>query len=252
MQKNTQIQLLWRDTNGGTSVARNDGFEAAKGEILVPLDADDILPKNSLSLILQTFEKHPDAGFVYGSYLKQYQAGVEGKIINPGKINLKSMLQAKPFTLSTNWKLLGTTPLRKSLWQSVGGYDCDFGIKDLHDVEFWMRAFASGCSYYQIPDVIYIWRKYLGNNSSKVTPLSWYRIAQKHFLIYQNLGLEYRAYELLLLGSKWLNQSGDIQIFSEQLRQFIFRGNFQLSTLIAFGVSPSLFRLIAKCASQRR
>ena len=252
LESNPLIKVVWCKNNGGTSVARNKGFEVAKGEILVPLDADDILPINSLELIAQTFAKYPDAGFVYGSYLRQDKAEIEGKIINPGKVTLKSMLQAKQFSLSTNWKLLGTTPLRKSLWQSIGGYDCNFGVKDLHDVEFWIRAFASGCNYHQILDVIYIWRKYLGGNSSKVTPLSWYRIAQKHFAIYQNLGLEYRVYELLLLGSKWLNEPEKIKLYSKKLRQCIYSGNFQFSSAITLMFPSSLLQYMAKIASQKR
>lgn len=252
LEQNPLIKVIWCKNNGGTSVARNKGFELAKGEILVPLDADDILPVNSLELIAQTFTKYPDTGFVYGSYLRQDKADVEGKIINPGKVTLKLMLQAKQFSLSTNWKLLGTTPLRKSLWESIGGYDHNFGVKDLHDVEFWLRAFASGCDYSQIPDVIYTWRKYLGNNSSKITPLSWYRIAQKHFSIYQKLGLDYRAYELLLLGSKWLNKLEAIQLYSQQLRRCIYSGNFRLSSVIALMLPSSLLKYMAKITSQKR
>ena len=252
LESNPLIKVIWCENNGGTSVARNKGFEAAKGEILVPLDADDILPSNSLELIVQTFTKYPDAGFVYGSYLRQDKADVEGKIINPGKVTLKSMLQAKQFSLSTNWKLLGTTPLRKSLWQSIGGYDRDFGVKDLHDVEFWIRAFDSRCDYYQIPDVIYIWRKYLGSNSNKVTPVSWYRIAQKHFAIYQKIGLEHRAYELLLLGSKWLNDPEKIKLYSQELRRCIYSGDFQFSSAIALMFPCSLLQYMAKIVSSKR
>ena len=252
LENNPLVKVVWCQQNGGTSVARNKGFEAAKGEILVPLDADDLLPVNAIELIAETFAKYPDVGFVYGSYLRQDKAEIEGKIINPGKLTLKSMLQAKQFSLSTNWKLLGTTPLRKSLWESIGGYDCNFGVKDLHDVEFWIRAFASGCNYHQILDVIYIWRKYLGSNSSKVTPLSWSRLAQKHFAIYQNLGLEYRVYELLLLGSKWLNEPEKIKLYSKKLRQCIYSGNFQFSSVITLMFPSSLLQYMAKIASQKR
>jgi glycosyltransferase involved in cell wall biosynthesis len=252
LEQNHNIKVIWRSQNGGPSIARNDGFKVAKGEILVPLDADDILPVNSLESISNTFTKYPDAGFVYGYYLRQDRETSKGIIVNPGKISLKSMLQAKRFSLSSNWKLLGTTPLRRSLWASVGEYDSSFGVEDLHDVEFWIRAIASGCSYYPISSVIYTWRKYLGSNSKRVTPLAWYRIAQKYFSIYQELDLEYRAYELLLLGSKWLDREKESQLYSQKLLHCLSQGKLKLSTLISLGVSTKILRAFAGLATQTR
>ncbi len=214
LEQNELIRVVWREVNGGSSVARNNGFELAQGHIIVPLDADDILPNNALELISRTFKNDDRLGFVYGQYIRQDKANNQ-KIINPQDISLQEMLKPKKFFLSSNWKLIGTTPILKSLWQSLGGYDPSFGVNDLHDVEFWIRAIASGCSYQSIPEVIYIWRKNLGSNSRQVTPLSWYRIAQKYFSIYQDIGLSYRAYELLLLGSKWLNDQKKIQQYSQ-------------------------------------
>jgi glycosyltransferase involved in cell wall biosynthesis len=252
LEQNPKIKVIWRSQNGGPSIARNDGFKVAKGEILVPLDADDILPVNSLESISNTFKKYPDAGFVYGYYLRQDRAKSQGVIVNPGEISLKSMLQAKRFSLSSNWKLLGTTPLRRSLWKSVGEYDSSFGVEDLHDVEFWIRAIASGCSYYPISNVIYTWRKYLGSNSKRVTPLAWYRIAQKYFSIYQELDLEYRAYELLLLGSKWLDREKEIQFYSQKLLHCLSQGKLQLSTLISLSISTKILRSLTGFATQTR
>jgi glycosyltransferase involved in cell wall biosynthesis len=252
LEQNPLVRVIWRVINGGPSVARENGFREAHGEILLPLDADDILPTNALFLIWETFQRYPDAGFVYGNYLRQKQSNSTGKIINPQDISLQSMLKAKNFSLSSNWRLIGTTPLRRSLWQSIGGYDPNFGVEDLHDVEFWIRAIASGCSYQYIPEVIYIWRKYLGSNSRKVTPLSWYRIAQKYLSIYQDLGLAYRAYELLLLGSKWLNYQKEIQHYSQEIKHCIWQGKFQISTLIALGIPTAVLQSLSKQLSQRR
>jgi glycosyltransferase involved in cell wall biosynthesis len=252
LEQNPLVRVIWRGTNGGPSVARENGFSLAQGEILVPLDADDILPKNALFVIWETFQKYPDAGFVYGNYLRQKQANSIGEIVNPQDISLQSMLRAKNFSLSSNWRLIGTTPLRRSLWQAIGGYDPNFGVDDLHDVEFWIRAIASGCSYQYIPEVIYIWRKYLGSNSRQVTPMSWYRIAQKYFVVYEDLGLTYRAYELLILGSKWLNDRKEIEHYSQEIKRCICQGKFQFSTFIALGIPTIVLQSLSKRLSQRR
>lgn len=252
LERDSPVKVIWRSSNGGPSSTRNDGFQAAKGEILVLLDADDILPENALELIGQTFETHPDAGFIYGSYLRQNQENVLPLLIQPGNVTLREMLQAKPWSLSSNWQLIGTTPLRRSLWETVGGYDPEFGVEDLHDVEFWIRAIASEAPYYAISEPIYIWRKYLGSTSRKVTPLAWYRVAQKHFKIYQTLGLEARAYELLLLGSKWLQDADKIRLYSHKLFQCIRQGQWRFSSFVALVIPASLLRRLAEKKQQKR
>ena len=252
LEQNPLIQVIWRVTNGGPSVARDDGFRVAQGEILVPLDADDLLPANALALIANAFQNTPDAGFVYGNYVRQEKADAVDIEINTGDISLQSTLRAKPFSLSTNWRLHGSSPLRRSLWQAIGGYDPEFGADDLHDVEFWIRAIASGCNYTYIPEVIYTWRKYLGNNSKRVTPMSWYRIAKKYFSIYEDMGLTYRAYELLLLGSKWLNNQEEIQIYSKEIKRCICQGKFQFSTFIVLGIPVTLLQSLSKRMSKKR
>jgi GT2 family glycosyltransferase len=247
------IKVIWREENGGTSVARDDGFSHARGEILVPLDADDLLPKEALELISKTFENNPDAEFVYGNYLKIENISDRGQEVKPGKIGLEKLLQSKSLSLSSNWNLIGTTPLKRTFWQKIGGYDLTFGVEDLHDVEFWIRAIAASKNYVQIDQIIYIWRKYLGSNSQKVTPLSWYRIAQKHQQIYAQNGLATRAQELILLGSKWQNRSKkEIQTNSQALIRLLLQHNPTFSGLLILIIPGYVWRVLAKLAIANR
>ncbi len=251
LEQNPLIQVVWREVNGGSSVARDNGFEVAQGDILVPLDADDVLPSNALELIGKTFKADEQIGFVYGNYIRQEKVDKQ-KNTNPQDISLREMLKSKKFSLSSNWKLIGTTPIRKSLWQSLGGYDPNFGVNDLHDVEFWIRAIASGCRYKYIPEVIYIWRKYLGSNSRRVTITSWQRIAEKYAYIYQDLGLSYRNYELMLLASKWHNDNIQTKYYSQKLRDCIVQGNYRFSTLLILLLPSFILRLAATFMSKKR
>jgi glycosyltransferase involved in cell wall biosynthesis len=246
------ITVIWQHYNGGPSVARNRGFAQARGDILVVLDADDLLPDGALEKIADAFSQDENIGFVCGSYLRQDRADRPAKKITPKNITLKTMLSAKQFSLSSHWQLLGTAPIRKSIWQKIGGYDPTFGAQDLHDVEFWIRVIVSGCHYATIDVPIYKWRKYLGSNSRKVTPLSWAQIAQKYFEIYQSLGLEFRAYELLLIGSKWQNDFNKTKFFQKKLFQCIKQGNYQLSTLFVLAIPTRLLQIVARRARRRR
>jgi glycosyltransferase involved in cell wall biosynthesis len=251
LEQYPNIKLIWRTENGGPSAARNDGFRSAIGEILVPLDADDILPEKALEHIQNAFSENPEADFIYGNYLKQAYPN-DTQTINPGDISLSRMLKSRRFSPTSQWALIGTAPLSKKLWERLGECDPLLGAEDLHDLEFWIRAISSGCQYRYIPEVIYIWRKYLGGNSRQITPLSWYRIAQKHFDVYCQVGLEYRAYELLLLGSKWSGQSLDTSDYTQKLIRCILKGQFRLSTFIALIIPAPLLKKLTAYAGQRR
>ncbi|MBD2603765.1 glycosyltransferase [Scytonema hofmannii FACHB-248] len=51
--------------NGGQASAFNAGFQASKGEIICFLDADDYCALNKLSRIIELFNKHKSAGWIF-------------------------------------------------------------------------------------------------------------------------------------------------------------------------------------------
>jgi glycosyltransferase involved in cell wall biosynthesis len=250
LESASQARLLWRESNGGPSAARNTGFAAAQGEILVPLDADDLLPPNAVADVHEAFAQYPDAGFIHGAYVRQNAPGREC-VVPSRPLDLRTLLQPRRFSFGTDWTLLGTAPLRRRLWTAVGECDAAMGAEDLHDVDFWIRALALPCTQYAIPSVIYIWRKYLGRNSRRVTPLAWQRIAQKHFEIYQRIGLEYRARELLLVGAKCANAPADVAHHRQALLRLIGRDGLRASTILAL-LPAQLLRFAARIAAARR
>jgi hypothetical protein len=62
-----QVRLL-RQPNQGLAAARNTGLRAARSDKILFLDADDRLCPGALEAGLACFERHPQAGFVYGGY----------------------------------------------------------------------------------------------------------------------------------------------------------------------------------------
>jgi len=55
--------------NKGVSCARNFGIRNAKGQFIIPLDADDMMAPAAISKHLAEFEKHPQADLVYSDVL---------------------------------------------------------------------------------------------------------------------------------------------------------------------------------------
>lgn len=249
---NPLVTVIHRHENGGTSAARNEGVQSATGDICLMLDGDDLLPPETLATVQTIFDQHPTAGFIFGDYLRQDNPQQSAQCITPGQPILSHQLKARPFSLSSNWTLLGTSPIKRKLWQSVGGYDLNFGVRDLHDVEFWVRVLATGCSYAYAPKPIYLWRKYFGSNSRQVTPLAWYRLAEAHIGIYRSVGLEYRANELLLLGSKWMHKTEQIQHYAEALFRNIRQGQYQFSSFLALIIPIRALQLLSEYKRRNR
>ena len=61
-----RVKLIRHPRNKGHIATYNDGLEAASGEYLVLLSADDLLAPGSLARAAALLEAHPAVGFVYG------------------------------------------------------------------------------------------------------------------------------------------------------------------------------------------
>ena len=71
-----RIRLVRLESNRGPSGARNAGIEAARGEFIAILDADDIATPDRLAISLQAFEDDPELGLLGGQHLVIDAAGV--------------------------------------------------------------------------------------------------------------------------------------------------------------------------------
>jgi glycosyltransferase involved in cell wall biosynthesis len=63
-----RVRYLWKP-NGGQASALNLGFEQARGEIVAPLDGDDVWLPQKVRRIVEEFERHPEAAVVYHPYI---------------------------------------------------------------------------------------------------------------------------------------------------------------------------------------
>jgi glycosyltransferase involved in cell wall biosynthesis len=58
-----------RIRHGGLAAARNTGVEAARGNLLLHLDSDDVLPARSIATRMAVFHSHPGTDLVVGQML---------------------------------------------------------------------------------------------------------------------------------------------------------------------------------------
>jgi glycosyltransferase involved in cell wall biosynthesis len=153
IESSNKVELIWNDVNKGHGVSRNVAFENMTTEVAVFLDADDTLPPNAIATIRNCFNLQPEADFVYGNYELHNIEENTYEIVDCSVITNKQGWLS-PFLLANNWRLVGSSPCKKSLFQKTGGYDPVYS-NTTNDVDFWQRAILAGAKGYYINDSIY-------------------------------------------------------------------------------------------------
>ena len=147
LEKDPRFKYIHKE-NGGLSSARNAGIREAKGEWILPLDADDYISNDYLDLAKNHF---------FDQNLKViYSEAQKFGVIND-KWNLDDFSLKK---LATKNLIFCTAFYRKNDWEKIGGYDENL-LHGLEDWEFWISLLKINgkvlklnviCFFYRIKD----------------------------------------------------------------------------------------------------
>lgn len=158
-----RVRLVVHERNQGLAAARNTGIEHARGDIIVPLDADDRLPPGALKAINDGFTANPDADFLFGKFDETFWYSGETRHHDPGP---QASLHDGQWT---PW--CGCSPFRRAIWKVTGGYD---GSADYRrgpeDWDFWVRVVAAGGKGVYVPAALYEHIRRPGSLSDEYTP----------------------------------------------------------------------------------
>jgi glycosyltransferase involved in cell wall biosynthesis len=137
--------------NGGLSSTRNFGIKQAKGDFILPLDADDILHPNYLQLLVPVLQQNNSLAIV-SCYSKFFFNNLETVTyeLKPNGDNYHNLLYVN--------QLIATSLYRKTCWEEVGGYDENMK-KGFEDWEFWLAITKMGWQYKLIPQFLFYYRK---------------------------------------------------------------------------------------------
>ena len=124
----------------GTARARNLGVERAQGRYIAFLDADDVLPVDSLAIRRAALEQDPVRAAVFGRIEEFSSVGTEA---TPGR--------RRPARV-TDARLLTTMLIRRDAFLSVGEFDG--AAARWYNVDWFTRFDDSGLTWVQIPDVV--------------------------------------------------------------------------------------------------
>ncbi len=141
-QADARIRLLSQE-NRGVSAARNAGLAAARGELLLFLDADDLLHPHALRRLSAALDADARFSAAYGTSWLVFEDGRP----YPQK-PLRRRQHAFPSgdvlarLLRENFLLVGATMVRTEQARALGGLDERLRLSE--DWEFWCRLAACG------------------------------------------------------------------------------------------------------------
>ena len=143
VEKDARFRYLFKE-NGGLSSARNAGIEIAKGEWILPLDADDKIGVRYLELAEKEFEK--DYTVIY------CEAELFGNEIGKWHLpefSLENLAKKNCIFCSAFYK--------KEDWKKVNGYDINM-IYGLEDYEFWISLLKNKNTVKKLPQTLFYYR----------------------------------------------------------------------------------------------
>ena len=143
LDKDVRFKYL-KKQNGGLSSARNAGIEIAEGEWILPLDCDDKIAKNYLSLATEKFSENYTVIYCEAEYF-----GAKTGNWKLPNYSLKNLAEENI--------IFCTAFFQKKNWEKVGGYDENMK-HGLEDWEFWISLLKNEGVAYQLNETCFFYR----------------------------------------------------------------------------------------------
>lgn len=136
--------LLGSDINRGLPASRNLGFDAARADAVMVMDADNLVYPTALRRLCDALGADPEAAFAY-SALEEFgtSTGVRS-----------AMAWHVPWLCEGNY-IDAQAMIRRSVWERLGGYrTADELVFGWEDWELWLRIAADGGHGVHVPQML--------------------------------------------------------------------------------------------------
>lgn len=170
--------IIIKQSNAGVSAARNRGIEAAKGDFVAFLDADDFWSAHYIEEIQRMIKRYPQAGLI-GTRYQYLDSG--NRYSNPkirfdnksslfGESQLKQGIMSSYFAISARGDLpfnASTVTMKKTLLRTLKGFPVGEAMGE--DQDLWARAALSSVIAYS-PRVLGFYNRAADNRTCNNKP----------------------------------------------------------------------------------
>jgi GT2 family glycosyltransferase len=149
--RDARIRILRHSANRGLGAARNTGFEAAKADRVLPLDADDLLAPSFLRRLVSLLDSDPALDCAFTDFeLFGAKSGVRA-------------MRVEPLGVLTRYQWLpgAGVLLKRALWERAGKYSEERILRlGNEDWDFWLRAARGGFRATHVAEPLYLYRQH--------------------------------------------------------------------------------------------
>lgn len=139
--------VIFHQSNRGLGAARNVGIQLAKGEFILPLDSDNRIRKTYLERGVAMLLENQKLGVVYGD------AEFFGEKTGRAEVPAFDLIRL----VAGNY-IDACALYRKSVWESVQGYDERMPWMGYEDWDFWRRVALQGWQFQHLNDIAFDYR----------------------------------------------------------------------------------------------
>jgi glycosyltransferase involved in cell wall biosynthesis len=216
------VRVIVLESATGVSHARNRGIEAASGDVVAFLDADDLWEMDHLERTIGTLERHPEAHVAFG-LCRIAGASPAGLRFSHEVLAIVDALGEKPVEMD-EWLFVdnllpqSATVVRRQALLAVDGYD--ESLRYAEDYDLWLRlavhhrfvcCHAVTCTYRVHPNQVSAGRGAL----PRFVEAEW-RARNRHLESIERLGDERRFARLVERAqTRWTRDMGEMAWMAE-------------------------------------
>ena len=174
--KYKNILFFDENKNKGVINARNMAIEAANGEYILPLDADDTIEPTYIEKAVKILNENPNIGIVY---CKARMFGIKNKYWDLKDFDKSNILYDNCIFCSALF--------RKKDFIKVGKYK-DYMLYGCEDYDLWLSFIEQGFDVYRIDEILFNYRQYEEDSRSTICSKNqdniWKALIKNHIDLY--------------------------------------------------------------------